>query len=135
MLRRFIYIFIIIIGSFVLSFISREFISEQRHEYNDAICVYREFRAYAVQADKAVGADIYPDIQGGLVIDHATGFDHRYFYVTLYDDHVAVFNRYGSLCFPTGIVKDSIDIRLRKLLEKGLYFYELGDATNFVNSL
>ena len=60
---------------------------------------------------------------------------HGNFYVSTYNGHVAVYNRFGSLCRETTRTVDSLDKRIRELIHKHVYFNDIDDMNRFIDSL
>ena len=75
------------------------------------------------------------ELYGGLVIAAEGGTPHGNFYVSTYNGHVAVYNRFGSLCRETTCTVDSLDKRIRELIHKHVYFNDIDDMNRFIDSL
>lgn len=135
MYRRIIYFFIIIIAVFVLSFITREFVNRKSTSYSDVRCVYREYRINKDDIQTAGASRVNFELYGGLIVDPDGEIPHGRFYVSRYDDHVAIFNSNGSLYRQTSIVVDSLTPEIRKLLNKHVYYNELKQLNRFLDSL
>ena len=132
-MKRTVYLFIIIISIFAFAFFCREFVLKSNRQYNDMGQTTR--RSEKEEEDVIAMDNAYADLMGGIVVGAEAGFEHRFFYVGLYDGRVTVFNRYGSICYETGIPFESVDIRIRKCISKRIYFDDIKDAENFVASI
>ena len=132
-MKRAVYLFIIIISIFAFAFFCREVVLQINRQYNDM--GQRSHRSEKEKEDMIAMDNASPDLMGGIVVGAEAEFEHRFFYVGLYNGCVTVFNRYGSICFETGIPFESVDIRIRKCLSKRIYFEDIADAEKFVVSI
>ena len=77
--------------------------------------MYREFDGMDSGHILPISNESEPELYGGLVIAAEGGTPHGNFYVSTYNGHVAVYNRFGSLCRETTRTVDSLDKRIRDL--------------------
>ena len=136
-MKRAVYLFIIIISIFAFAFFCREVVLQSNRQYNDmGQRSHRSEKEKEKEKEDMIAMDnASPDLKGGIVVGAEAEFEHRFFYVGLYNGCVTVFNRYGSICFETGIPFESVDIRIRKFLSKRIYFEAIADAEKFVVSI
>ncbi len=126
------YFFVLITGTFVLSFISRENIRSYVDVGNDKTCIYREY-SEGSGGDFSLSAGLVSsDLCGGIVMDADSDFEHRFFYVSSFEGYVAVFNCYGSLVRITDIVAENVRIEMREVISERVYFETLGDVDEFL---
>lgn len=131
-MKRTMYLFIIIISIFAFAIVCREFIARNNEQTNDS-CHIPYVRD--MKMDDQIVQVPYTKLMGGIVIDSTSGFDHRFFYVSVYNRYVAIFNGCGSLCYETGIPLEYVDSALRKCIIKGIYFEDIVEAKRFVELL
>lgn len=132
-MKRTVYLFIIIISIFVFAFFCREFVIKNNQRYNDM----RQAGIHKIKLKDDLPAidNDHTDLMGGIVVDTSEGFEHRFFYVSIYNDRVTVFNMYGSICYETGIPMESLELEMRKLIVKGVYFDSIYDANKLIDTL
>lgn len=135
MFKRIMYFFVIFIAVFVLSFITREIVVSTACRSGDSKSVYREFDGMDSGHILPISNESEPELYGGLVIAAEGGTPHGNFYVSTYNGHVAVYNRFGSLCRETTRTVDSLDKRIRELIHKHVYFNDIDDMNRFIDSL
>lgn len=132
-MKRTVYLFIIIISIFVFAILGREFIIKNNQRYNDTR--QAEVHQIVLKGDLPAMDSERPNLMGGIVVDANERFEHRFFYVSIYNNRVTLFNMYGSICYETGIPMESIGLGMRKLLIKDVYFDSIYDANRFIDSL
>ena len=136
-MKRTVYLFIIIISIFAVAFLCRELAALNNKKSNDdRKRIYQDISCVKGLSNElqTIEAD-YSNLYGGLVVDSATGFYHRFFYVGVYDGRVTIFNMYGSICRETGVPIDAVEIKYRTMISKGVYFENISDATEFIDRI
>jgi len=105
----------------------------------DKSVIYKEYSEY-VPEDKSVETGIMNkhgsnNITLSYVIGEPEESVYPYeYYLKDYDNHIAIFNKQGSLYEYTGIVLNGLDEDTRQNITKGIYFKEIEDLFTFLES-
>ncbi|MGN0395473.1 MAG: hypothetical protein ACI4EF_08925 [Coprococcus sp.] len=136
-------IYILLFACFLLavfSYYGTNLIYKYSGKNSDDKVSYREYREYedenkSIETGTINKHGINKEGQISYVIGKPEQDTYSYeYYIKAYDNHVAIFNKHGSLYEYTGIVLSGLDDETRNYVTKGIYFKEIKDLFTFLES-